>query len=276
MSSRAETASRGSLLKLTIILAALGPTLFSGRPAFAQDKPQPSARKFDEFGDIMYSDLIARLDNLAVMLQNEPGTRGFIIVYRSRRDLPGLNNRLAIRAKQYMVNSRGVPKERVVTVDGGEAMCLTYELWVVEPGAAPTPRSDAYPRNFGAGSTLKFDELYYPLRSDPQGDDGEPAEGISMDALETFADVLRQQPRASAYVIAYKQHHRGWRTDAQGVSRKMLGEVRGHLIREFGIAPARIKVVDGGYRVQRQVELWVVPPGARPPMATPNTYPPRR
>jgi hypothetical protein len=274
MSSRAETTSRGRLLKLTIILAALGPLLFGVRPASAQD--QPSARKFDEFGDVMYSDLIARLDNLAIALQGDTKARGFIIVYRSRRDLPGLNNRLAIRAKDYMVNSRGIPKERVVTVDGGEAMCLTYELWVVDPGAAPTPRSDAYPRNFGAGVTLKFDELYYPLRSDPQGDYGESAEGISQDVLEAFAEALGRQPRALAYVIAYKQHNRDGRTDAPGVSRKMLSAVRGNLIKGFGIAPARIKVLDGGYRVQRQVELWVVPPGARPPMATPNTYPPRR
>jgi hypothetical protein len=56
----------------------------------------------------------------------------------------------------------------------------------------------------------------------------------------------------------------------------MLRTVRGDLIREFGIAPARVKVVDGGYRVWRGVELWVVPPAARPPVATPNAYPPAR
>src|SRR5204863_8246308 len=70
--------------------------------------PQPkdtTARKFDEFGDVQYSDLIARLDNFAITLQNEPNTKGFIVVYRSRRDLPGLSNRMAIRSRDYLVNS---------------------------------------------------------------------------------------------------------------------------------------------------------------------------
>ena len=49
-----------------------------------------TARKFDEFGDIQASDLIARLDNLAVSVQQAPGSKAFLIVYRTRRDLPGL------------------------------------------------------------------------------------------------------------------------------------------------------------------------------------------
>src|SRR5713226_9545265 len=42
-----------------------------------------TARKFDEFGDIQASDLIARLDNLAVQLANEPNTKTFLVVYRT-------------------------------------------------------------------------------------------------------------------------------------------------------------------------------------------------
>jgi len=76
------------------------------------------ARKFDEFGDILASDLIARLDNLAIQLQNETTAKSFLVVYRSRRDLPGLNNRYAHRMKSYLVDSRGIPAERIITVDG--------------------------------------------------------------------------------------------------------------------------------------------------------------
>src|SRR5258708_252071 len=79
------------------------------------------ARKFDEFGDVQNSDLMARLDNFAIQLQNDPTTKGFILIYRSRRDLPGLSNRLAMRSKGYLINSRGLLKERVIAVDGGEA-----------------------------------------------------------------------------------------------------------------------------------------------------------
>lgn len=268
MSSR----SRESLLGLAIILAALGPLLFPD-PALAQDKPQPGARKFDEFGDVQFSDLKARLDNFAIQLQQEPGTRGFIIVYRNRRDIPGISSRYALRAKDYTVSNRGIPKERVVTVDGGPAACFTYELWIVDPGAAPKPRADAYSRIFiDTDSALKFDEIHYALRSD-LGEYDASVPGITPEELEAFAAALRQHPRARAHVIAYKQHQRDRRTDPPGVSRQMLRSVRRDLIKLFGIAPARIKVADGGHRVWRQVELWLVPPGVQAPVATPSAFP---
>jgi hypothetical protein len=98
-----------------------------------------TARKFDEFGDIQASDLIARLDNLAIQLQNEPNTKAFLVVYRTRRDLPGLSNKYAHRMKSYLVGARGVPAQRVVIVDGGVAACLSQELWIVPPERAKTP-----------------------------------------------------------------------------------------------------------------------------------------
>src|SRR5438105_3818791 len=108
------------------------------------------ARKFDEFGDVQYSDLIARLDNFAIQLQNEPASKGFIVVYRTRRDLPGLNNAIALRSKDYLIDARGVARDKIVTVDGGEADCQIQELWIVPVGTTPTPRPDAYQRYFPA------------------------------------------------------------------------------------------------------------------------------
>src|SRR5205085_51932 len=64
------------------------------------------ARKFDEFGDVYVTDIKARADNFAIELQNNPMTKGFIIVYRSRRDLPGLSFRYADRIREYLVSTR--------------------------------------------------------------------------------------------------------------------------------------------------------------------------
>ena len=277
MSSRADATFKGRLLKLAITLAALGPLLFCVHEASAQDKPRPSARKFDEFGDILHSDLIARLDNFAIQIQQEPNVRGFIIVYRSRRDLPGLSNRLALISKDYLTSSRGLPKERIVTVDGGAAACLTQELWIVEPGAAPTPRADAYSRSYRSTSVArKFDEFYYPLREDNMELTDGMSIGDSPEALEGFATALREQPRARAYVIAYKQHHPEGRTDSPGTARRMLQAVKEKLVKVYGIPASRITVADGGYRVLRELELWIVPRGVRVPVATPNVFPRKR
>lgn len=255
----------------------------------------PVARKIDEFGDILYSDLIARLDNLAIELQNEPNARGFLIAYRTRRDLPGLSNRLALGMRSYLVNERGISAERIIAVDGGVASCLTRELWIAPVGTAPTPRSDAYSNEItNTVSARKFDEFYFSLpHDDIEADAPRRETGHPVDLLESFVTALRRQPRAQAYVIAYAQYdsydwdeyfpngqvrrtRRRTRLDPPGTAQMMLRTERNHLIRTFGIAPSRIRLVNGGYRRSRQIELWIVPRGEHAPIPTPNAFPRRR
>src|SRR5215510_4865436 len=120
---------------MKMIIAVLLLTLSAVNPA--QITAQHKATKFDEFGDILSSDLKARLDNYAIELQNQATSKGFLVVYRSRRDLPGLNLQLALRMKDYLTASRGLDKSRIVTVDAGVAACLSQQLWIVPPGTAP-------------------------------------------------------------------------------------------------------------------------------------------
>lgn len=259
------------------------------RPVHAQERPNV-ALKFDEFGDVAYSDKIARLDNFAIQLQNEPNTRGFIIVYRTRRDAPGLSNRYAVSMKNYLVMARGLPKERVVTVDGGEIDCLRQELWIVPVGAAPAPRREAYSNSFlDPDIASKFDTHYYA--SAYYDDYGTGYETLDAN-LDAFGAALRQEPKARAYLIGYAQYYieRGATVDEAGREKpfqrvhmdtrgsilKMLRAERDYLVKSFGIAPGRIKLVDGGYRTSKQVELWIVPPEAYPPQPTPNQFPGRR
>lgn len=276
---------RGKLFKL-IVVCFFCAVLHGGYSASAQTKP-PQARKFDEFGDIALTDIKARLDNFAIQLQSEPQARGFIIVYRSRRDLPGLNNRLALRMKNYLVYSRGVSAQRLVTVDGGTALCLTQELWIAPAGSAPSPRSDAYSNTLtDTESARKFDEYYYSLPGDTEDAEGEITSGSS---LEAFATALRNEPRSLAYIIVYPQYYmerrgesfgngmsrpsRRLHFDPPGTSAKILKAVKSELVGKYGIAPSRVELIDGGYRRWRQVELWVVPRGVHAPVATPNTFP---
>ena len=238
----------------------------------AQDLKAQGARKFDEFGDLMMSDIMARVDNFAIQLQQEPTTRGFIIIYRSRRDLFGLNNRLAGRMKAYMVNSRGIDSSRVVTVDGGVAEALIQELWIVPPGTTPTPRASANSSQLiDTDSAWKFDEYYYPLLEDY--DEGD---GYSVSSLEAFADVLKKYPTTLAYIIAYPQYSRARRSDPPKTSARMLRAVKGDLVTRYNVDPSRIRLMNGGHRKLRQIELWVVPRGEHAPIATPNSFPRRR
>ena len=94
------------------------------------------ARLFDQYGNIAFNDEKARLDNYAIQLQNEPGAQGYIIAYGGRRGRAGEAQARADRAKDYMVNTRGIDPGRIVTVDGGYREDLTVELWIVPTGAA--------------------------------------------------------------------------------------------------------------------------------------------
>ena len=102
--------------------------------------PAPLPTKFDEYGDIRFNDEKARLDNYAIQLQNAPGSSGYIIAYGN---CAGAAQARADRAKDYLVNTRGIDAGRLVTVDGGCRSDLTVELWLVPQGAtAPAASSD--------------------------------------------------------------------------------------------------------------------------------------
>jgi len=98
--------------------------------------PKPIATKFDEYGNIKFNDEKARLDNYAIQLQNAPGSTGTIIVYGS---CAGEAQARGDRAKDYLVNTRGIEAGRITVVDGGCRSDLAVQLWVVPNGAdAPT------------------------------------------------------------------------------------------------------------------------------------------
>lgn len=96
--------------------------------------------KFDEYGNIKFNDEKARLDNYAIQLQNDAGSQGYIIAYGA---CEGEGQARADRAKNYLVNTRGIEAGRITAVDGGCREELTVQLWVVPTGATPPTASEA-------------------------------------------------------------------------------------------------------------------------------------
>ena len=94
--------------------------------------PTPVCTKFDEYGNIRFNDEKARLDNFAVQLQNQPGATGYYIVYGS---CAGEGQARADRAKDYLVNNRGIDAGRIVIIDGGCRAEFSVELWICPTGA---------------------------------------------------------------------------------------------------------------------------------------------
>ena len=106
----------------------------------AVEKKVLVAREFDECNNCTFDDQKARLDNLAVELQNDPSAHAHIIVYGGKTSPIGQVDRLMTRARDYLVNERGIDSSRIVVVNGGFRESDTVELWVVPTGAA-APRA---------------------------------------------------------------------------------------------------------------------------------------
>ena len=106
----------------------------------AEEKKMIVAREFDECDNCTFDDQKARLDNLAVELQNDPTTHAYVIAYGGRTSPIGQVERLMTRARDYLTHERAIDASRITIVNGGFREEDSVELWIVPSGAAP-PRA---------------------------------------------------------------------------------------------------------------------------------------
>lgn len=97
------------------------------------------ALRFDEYGDIRFSDEKARLDNFSIQLENEQDARGYIIVYAGRKATVAEAQLRGNRARDYLISVRKISPERVTAMDGGHHEKLSVELHIAPAGAGPPP-----------------------------------------------------------------------------------------------------------------------------------------
>jgi len=83
--------------------------------------------------------------------------------------------------------------------------------------------------------------------------------------LDNLGIELQNDPTTTSYIIAYSG-----RTSAAGQADRLLARAKDYMVQKRNIDPARLVILNGGYREEDCVELWVVPQGATPPQATPT------
>jgi len=99
--------------------------------------PPAKCRKFDEFPDIARDDEKARLDNYGVEILGDPTSTAYVIVHPSRSGKPGDAQKHITRIVDYLVNSRGVDANRIVTLVGSARDDSMVELWACPQAATP-------------------------------------------------------------------------------------------------------------------------------------------
>ncbi|MBC7930918.1 MAG: hypothetical protein H7Z38_10195 [Rubrivivax sp.] len=89
-----------------------------------------------------YPDAEGLYEYFADALRHDPGLRGCIIAYTSRRGSRVADRRIASRAKMAIAKAHAIDVSRLVALGGGRREYKMVELWLVPPGAElpkPTP-----------------------------------------------------------------------------------------------------------------------------------------
>jgi hypothetical protein len=113
-----------------------------------------------------------------------------------------------------------------------------------------------------ASCTLMTCCEFPPRKFDLYGQIGRASEA---QRLNQFVVELENNPSAQGYVMVFGKVG----SDPTKITARIhrIGE---YLTDKRGIEPGRIVTVDGGFRDQFTVELWLVPQGAKPPVASPE------
>lgn len=249
------------------VAAILGFSLVSSLAIYAQQPEQARARKFDEFGVVGHCDVTARLDNLAIQLQNRKSSRAAIVSYGPEGEAAtvgtGKYNLEFIKA--YLLNTRGITENQLEMIYGGRNSDLTQpkiELWVLPKGAAP-PKPEKHHSNIETFQGLFVDEA----ASDDFGIywEAEMEAGIPRSTDASFADLLHQQRNAVGHLVVYSGEDL-----TPGAWRKVAQDQIDHF-KQFNLEASRFKIVFGGQQKETRLQMWLVPNGAPSPVPDAGT-----
>lgn len=83
--------------------------------------------------------------------------------------------------------------------------------------------------------------------------------------LDNLAVQLQNDPNSKAVIIFYGGRRFGGRLPKRGEAAARAARLKPYLVDRRGIPADRIVVIQGGYKEEFQVEIWVVPAGAAAP-----------
>jgi hypothetical protein len=221
--------------------------------SFAGQDRRPADRKFDAFGDLNTDDVMAHLDRFALELNSNLKLQGFVVIHPGAASPVGWQLRQAHGYFNYLVNSRGVSTSRVRVLKADAGKEIGYELWLAPAGAAPPVPAPA-PRPEPA-LPVRFDEV-------PLGDEARCVGEFTIelykieDALKLFADALRQQPAAKAWIVVHPRVR-----EPLASAQRTINASNSLLTRTYGIGSKRVLSAIGPRHstVCTSVNLWIVP-----------------
>lgn len=94
------------------------------------------------------------------------------------------------------------------------------------------------------------------------------AVGDEKQRLDSFVGELQKDPAAQGYLVCY-----GGRRSGANEAQRRCDRAKNFLVVSRSMETSRVVTVDGGYREKPTIELWLVPSGTNPPVASPTVDP---
>lgn len=250
----------------------------------------------DEFGELNSETLSVRIENFRTELQNNPNSKGYVIIYRDKTLPVGFSIRYQVKIQNYLTENLGVSQARFEFINGGLAVEKNTQLWISMDGSRPSIKN-SLSEEPEPNKTFLFDEFPYPGKNDVGGCcaiDGYTEEAKKA-SLDKFAQKLKNQPLNKGYIILYGQNctdcsesavyskngkYLGTKSniylDFKTEITKSLLKEKTYLLKNYGIKSSRIIAINGGYKEWRTMELWIVPKEGEIPKPKPDYFPKKK
>lgn len=219
---------------------------------------QSKAELVDRFSNNFCSDVFrARLDAFLLSVSNRPGSTGYV-VGNADKTMPGRFSKYLLSIQDHVKFRRQDPK-RFNYFRGPDSDSLEFSFWLI-PDGADLPEF---------GIEFKYATFSQPTLFDASEIDavkeGVVEFGSATDEpcdfglrLDQFAFTLDSDNQLNAVLVASSNGRRE--------RKKVLSALQitaDSLVKEHGISRNRIKTIYVGAKIDSEMQLWLVPKGAR-------------
>ncbi|HEY0097859.1 MAG TPA: hypothetical protein VGB76_02795 [Pyrinomonadaceae bacterium] len=139
-----------------------------------------------------------------------------------------------------------------------QPVTATVEIGGYAPGCGSSVSASATSPEKLSHVPLKFGEM------------GNVAAGDMKAHLDNYAVGLAAAPEMQAYIIFYGGRRDNGRLPRRGEAERLAARLPNYLVKTRAIAPARITLINGGFREEWTAELWLSPRGAKAPAPAPT------
>ena len=208
----------------------------------------------------------ALLDGVGNLLKADLNVSAYVIGYSDRESDLG-NGIVHANYARNLLRRWVAEDSRVRAIYGGRRETLTVEVWIVQDFSMvpqPTPTIPSHSESVKAAQ--KFYTYRFPYVDRINSEMFGEYEYLNQAAiLDGLAVMLEKNPGLRSYIIAYDG-----RLDRKGTAHKLAEGDRYYLSIESNIPTERVRLVKGGRREHRMVELWIASSDAAAPKATPS------